>query len=155
MLRKYEYRRRLPHYQPDHKIFFITFCTHKRWKLPPSCRQIVIEVCRRGDGVLFELLAMVVMPDHVHLALCPLSTPDGTFSIPRSCRRLKGRRLIGSISKSVTRVESGNRNLSTGLCVEKSKSRTRSFTCWRIQCGLVWSEIRWTIRGVGGRRRVG
>jgi len=90
MLRKYEYRRRLPHYQPDHKIFFITFCTHQRWKLPPSGRQIVVEVCRRGDGGLFVLLAMVVMPDHVHLALCPLSTPDGTFSIPETLQAIKG-----------------------------------------------------------------
>jgi len=90
MLRKYEYRRRLPHYQPDGKIFFITFCTRRRWQLPPLARQIVLDVCLRGDGVRFVLHAIVVMPDHVHLALVPVSTPDGTVSLPEILQVIKG-----------------------------------------------------------------
>ena len=90
MQAKYEYRRRLPHYQPDSKIFFITFCTHRRWRLPPRARDIVVEVCRRGNGVYFELLALVVMPDHVHLALVPLLTSQGTVPIPSILQAIKG-----------------------------------------------------------------
>jgi putative transposase len=90
MHQKYEYRRRLPHYQPDDKIFFITFCTHRRWKLPPRARDIVLQTCRRGDGLLFELLGVVVMPDHVHLALVPLSGSEGTVSLPRIMQAIKG-----------------------------------------------------------------
>ena len=87
---KYEYRRRLPHYQPDGKIFFITFCTYRRWRLTPRARDIVVEVCRRGDGVYFELLALVVMPDHVHLALVPRLTSEGTFPVPSILQAIKG-----------------------------------------------------------------
>jgi putative transposase len=90
MLRKYEYRRRLPHYQPDGKIFFITFCTHHRWRLSASCRQIVLDACLAGDGLLFELLAVVVMPTHVHMALIPRQTDAGQISIPEIMQAIKG-----------------------------------------------------------------
>jgi len=33
MQRRYDYRRKLPHLQPDNKIFFITFSTSRRWIL--------------------------------------------------------------------------------------------------------------------------
>ena len=89
MLRKYEYRRRLPHYQPDFKLFFVTFCTYRRWNLPPPARQIVMDVCLRGDGKLFELLALVVMPDHVHVALNPLRDPDGQISTAEIMQAIK------------------------------------------------------------------
>ncbi len=89
MLRKYEYRRRLPHYQPDFKIQFITFCTHRRWKLSANARRIVLEVCLRGNGVNFELLAVVVMPDHVHIALNPLARDEGTICLPQILQAIK------------------------------------------------------------------
>ena len=89
MLRKYEYRRRLPHYQPDFKIFFITFSTYQRWELPGRARQIVLDVFLRGDGELFELLALVVMPDHVHVALNPLGDMDGQVSLPEILQAIK------------------------------------------------------------------
>ena len=34
MLREYEYRRTLPHYQKDNRAIFGTFATHRRWHLP-------------------------------------------------------------------------------------------------------------------------
>lgn len=33
---KYEYRRRLPHYQKDNHPLFVTFTTDRRWQLPPE-----------------------------------------------------------------------------------------------------------------------
>jgi REP element-mobilizing transposase RayT len=72
MQRKYEYRRKLPHYQPDFKAFFITFSTHHRWILPESVLHIVIDTCLAGNGRKFAMHAVVVMPDHVHMALTPL-----------------------------------------------------------------------------------
>jgi len=50
MQRKYEYRRKLPHYPPGFKAFFITFSTHRRWTIPESVRQIVIDTYLAGDG---------------------------------------------------------------------------------------------------------
>ncbi len=87
---KYEYRRRLPHYQPDAKIFFITFCTYQRWTLPERARRIVLDACLRGDSILFDLLAVVVMPDHTHLALVPRCQSDRTVSIAEIMQAIKG-----------------------------------------------------------------
>ncbi len=72
MQRKYEYRRKLPHYQPDFKAFFITFSTHHRWILPESVLHIVIDTCLAGNDRKFALHAVVVMPAHVHMALTRL-----------------------------------------------------------------------------------
>jgi len=89
MLRKYEYRRCLPHYQPDFKIFFVTFCTYQRGQLSERARKIVLEVRLRGNGVLFELLATVVMPDQVHLAPNPLSRSEGIICLPEIMQAIK------------------------------------------------------------------
>lgn len=86
---KYEYRRRHPHYQPDHRVFFITFCTYRRRELSERARSIVLEVCLRGNSSLFELLAVVVRPDHVHLALDPLVSSDGPVCIARIMQAIK------------------------------------------------------------------
>lgn len=50
MERKYQYRRKLPHCQPDFKAFFITLSKYQRRVLPESVRQIVIDTCLAGNG---------------------------------------------------------------------------------------------------------
>src|SRR5213594_2545480 len=90
MQRRYEYRRKLPQFQPDHKVFFITFSTYKRRIFPEAVRQIVIETCLAGNGKKFRLYGVVVMPDHVHLVLSPLSDPNGSFSIAEIMQAIKG-----------------------------------------------------------------
>ena len=89
MERKYEYRRKLPHFQPDHKAFFITFCTNNRWILPESARDIVVEVCLYGNGKRFRLHGLVVMPDHVHIVLTPLADDNGPFAVADIMQALK------------------------------------------------------------------
>jgi REP element-mobilizing transposase RayT len=87
MLRKYEYRRKLPHQQPDFKPFFITFSTHDHWTLPGSVRQIVIDTCLTGNGRKFCLYAVVVMSDHVHVVLAPKYDANGRSALLRSCQQ--------------------------------------------------------------------
>jgi putative transposase len=90
MHRKYEYRRKLPHYQPDYKAFFITFSTYERWILPEPVRGIVIDTCLVGNGKKFHLYGLVVMPDHVHLILTPLYDANGPVSIAEIMQAIKG-----------------------------------------------------------------
>lgn len=90
MERKYAYRRKLPHYQWLDKIYFITFSTHHREVLLPRARDIVLETCLIGNGKLFDLHAVVVMPDHVHLLLSPLCNELGPVSIPEITQAIKG-----------------------------------------------------------------
>ena len=90
MQRKYEYRRKLPHYQPVFKAFFITFSTHHRWILPESVRQIVIDAYLSGNGRNFHLRAVVVMPDHVHLVLTPRYDGNGAVGLAEIMQAIEG-----------------------------------------------------------------
>ena len=74
-LSKYEYRRRLPHLQKADAQLFITFCTNGRSVLLDHARTLVLQHCLREKRI--QLLAAVVMPDHVHLAMTPLRDDSG------------------------------------------------------------------------------
>jgi len=89
---KYEYRRRLPHYQKDYHPLFVTFTTDRRWILPPLARDIVLACCLKENGIKFDLHAAVVMPDHVHLIYSPLRREDGwSYTLPEIMKAIKGR----------------------------------------------------------------
>lgn len=89
---KYEYRRRLPHYQKDDHPLFVTFTTDHRWILPPAARDIVLACCLHENGNKLGLHAAVVMPNHVHLIYSPLRRQDGwSYSLPEIMKAIKGR----------------------------------------------------------------
>jgi REP element-mobilizing transposase RayT len=87
---KYQYRRRLPHFQKSDAPLSITFCTGGRLALPEDARDLVLNHCLRDHGVSIDLLAAVVMPDHVHLLLRALRDTEG-WPIPSAdiMQRLK------------------------------------------------------------------
>ena len=88
---RYEYRRRLPHYQKDAHPLFVTFTTNRRWQLPPVARGIALDCCLKQNGNKFDLHAAVVMPDHVHLIYSPLRREDGwSFDLPDIMKTIKG-----------------------------------------------------------------
>jgi REP element-mobilizing transposase RayT len=86
------YRRNLPHLQRDYKPHFITFVTKLRWTLPEWARDIVLASCRHDHGIKYELHVAVVMPDHVHLILTPLTDEvrREVFSLMEIMRAIKG-----------------------------------------------------------------
>jgi REP element-mobilizing transposase RayT len=136
----YEYRRRLPHFQPDFKIFFkivfITFCTCQRWILRPTARTIVADSCVAGSGLKFELHALVVMPDHVHLALTPLYGAEGPIPIAEIMQVIKGASAHG-INKLLNRR--GNvwreESFDGALRKEEQVMEEVGFTGWKSPCG--------------------
>ena len=67
------YRRNLPHFQRDYRRHFLTFCTKHRWILPEWARDIVFEACRHWHGKRYTLHVVVVMPDHVHMIVTPIT----------------------------------------------------------------------------------
>jgi len=154
MRRRYDYRRKLPHLQPDFKAFFITFSTHRRWVLPETVRQIVIDTCLAGNGGKFRLYAVVVMPDHVHLVLQPKYDGAGPFSIPEIMQAIKGgsahriNRAIGRKGK-VWEEESFDR----ALRKEESIGQKIEYILGNpVSEGLVENplEYRWLWRDAGG-----
>ncbi len=89
--RMYEYRRKLPHYQPAGRRIFITFRKSHRDPLTPQARDTVLQHCLHDHGKRYELHAAVVMPDHVHLLLTPLRDEKGwPFGLPAILKAIKG-----------------------------------------------------------------
>jgi hypothetical protein len=74
LTRKYEYRRRMPHYQQPGRPIFVTFCKLIRSPFPDAARDLILEHCVHDRGKRIDIQAAVVMPDQVHLLLIPL--PD-------------------------------------------------------------------------------
>lgn len=95
-----EYRRNLPHFQPDGAALFITFRLYgtlplasgrdgrafaaadrelertpsgPSWLKQPRVAECVAETVRQGDRIraVYDLVAFVVMPNHVHLLINP------------------------------------------------------------------------------------
>jgi REP element-mobilizing transposase RayT len=82
------YRRDLPHIHPPDKTFFVTFRSYHRWHLPEEARQIALDCCVFVHRKSACLHCAVVMPDHVHLLLTPIS--DGVGETTPLITILKG-----------------------------------------------------------------
>lgn len=90
-LHRYEYRRRLPHYQKDDRPIFETFCALGTSNLPPEARSLVLAHCLHDNGRTIRLHAVVVMPDHVHLLFTASRDAEGgTFTLPKILKAMKG-----------------------------------------------------------------
>ena len=89
--RMYEYRRLLPHYQKAGRTLFVTFCKGTREPFSAQARDAVLQCCLKGRGHKFQLHAVVVMPDHVHLLLTPLCNEKGwPYGLPAILKLVKG-----------------------------------------------------------------
>ncbi len=89
--RRYEYRRRLPHYQKDDRPLFVTFRTLLNIVLSPGARTLALQHCLHDNGKTIRLHAAVIMPDHAHLLFTALRDQDGwTFALPEILRAIKG-----------------------------------------------------------------
>jgi len=84
--RKYNYRRRLPHYQKDDRSLFVTFRAWSKDVLAETVRDAVLQHCLHDDRVKLHMHAVVVMPDHVHLII----TPAVEISLERAVQFIKG-----------------------------------------------------------------
>jgi REP element-mobilizing transposase RayT len=69
---RYQYRRRLPHYQKFDRVLFVTFCTFNHGPLTFEARDAVLRHCIHDDGKRYVLHGAVIMPEHVHMMLTPL-----------------------------------------------------------------------------------
>ena len=69
-------KRRLPHFELPWAIYAATVSTAARRELSPEDRTIVLSAFRHFHGIRYELLAVCVMPDHVHTLLRPAPKSD-------------------------------------------------------------------------------
>ncbi|MBI5571512.1 MAG: transposase [Desulfomonile tiedjei] len=68
------YRRKLPHWRLEGSVYFVTWRLAKtQTRLRPEERTLVADAIRYFEGRRYELLAYVVMDDHVHVLVHPLA----------------------------------------------------------------------------------
>jgi putative transposase len=66
------YKRRLPHWRLDGSVYFITWRLHpSQFELNPEERDIITGAVKYFDDDRYDLLAYVVMHDHVHVLVKP------------------------------------------------------------------------------------
>jgi putative transposase len=74
-----QYRRNLPHFRLEDSTYFVIWRAHPSFApLPDFAREIAFNAVLHFNTVRYNLLACVVMDDHVHIVLtpqpeCPLS----------------------------------------------------------------------------------
>lgn len=68
------WRRHLPHFQLSAGYYFITFTTYNRQSLLSLQKDRVFDAIRFLDNKKYELLAVVVLNDHVHIVVNPIDT---------------------------------------------------------------------------------
>jgi REP element-mobilizing transposase RayT len=77
--------RKLPHWTLKGVTYFVTFKTYKG-KLSIDEQELILEHVKEGDSRFYTLIALVVMPDHVHLLLTPIKS----YTLSRIMRGIKG-----------------------------------------------------------------
>jgi REP element-mobilizing transposase RayT len=91
LARKYDCRRRLRHFQNPGAALFVTFCKLIREPFSEAARDVILGHCIHDHGRRFDLHAAVVMPDHVHLLLTPLSDNKGwPYPLSAILKSIKG-----------------------------------------------------------------
>jgi len=66
------YHRRVPHWRLAGSVYFVTWRLQKfQRELAAPERDVIVSTLRHFDGQRYDLLAYVVMPDHVHILVKP------------------------------------------------------------------------------------
>jgi hypothetical protein len=65
-------RKGMPHYELPESIYFVTFSTANRIKLPDAAKDIVLAAFQFHNGKKYDLYSCVVMQEHVHSIFKPL-----------------------------------------------------------------------------------
>jgi REP element-mobilizing transposase RayT len=143
------YRRKLPHLQRDNKTHFLTFCTHLRWALPDSARDVVLASCLHDNDIRMDTVVIVVMPDHVHMIFTPLVNEQSNevYSLGTIMDAIKGasahriNRQLGRVGK-VWQTESFDRVLRSS---EKLDEKVQYILDNPVRKGLVaaWEKYPW------------
>ena len=72
-------QRRLPHWELEGSIYFITFNTWEKLELTPEARQVVFDSCLFFNNKRYQVFVLVIMVDHVHLLIKPFPKSEKEF----------------------------------------------------------------------------
>ena len=84
-------QRTLPHWQQPGSVYFLTWRCKQGEVLAPEERTITLESLQYWDGRKWTLYGAVIMPDHVHALVQPLTLPqsDGVYDLAEIIHSVK------------------------------------------------------------------
>ena len=157
MLGTRRYRRYMPHIQEDGGSFFVTFSTRNDIVLPGQARDIVLDCCLYPHKRTVIVQTIVVMPEHVHMIMTPLTGEHGSsYHLENILKGIKGTsaRLVNKLLErkgSLWLAESFDRMLRS----DETAEAKGDYICMNpVRRGLVArpEEYRWLWRlSVNGR----
>ena len=87
----YDYRRMLPHYQKAGRAPLGDVLQLIATPFTAEVRDAILQHCRQDSGERYQLHAVVVMPEHVHLLLTPLRDEKGwPYGLSAILKLIKG-----------------------------------------------------------------
>ncbi len=66
-----KFKQQIPRLERPRGRYFVTFVTWERLELTPEARQVVLDACKFFHEKRYQLFALVIMADHVHLLIQP------------------------------------------------------------------------------------
>jgi REP element-mobilizing transposase RayT len=133
----------LPRLEKSNNKYFITFVTWERLELIPSARQIVLDTCLFFNQKRYQIYALVIMPDHVHLLIQPFPRQN----IPSSASILlasDSKNLLASDSKNLINSKSESEYWSIGSILHSIKSYSaKQIPEVMNHIGKVWQDGRY------------
>ena len=72
-------KRKLPHWELEYAVYFVTFSTWEKLELTPAARQVVLDACLFFNTIRYKIFTIVVMPDHVHCLMQPFPKSKTDF----------------------------------------------------------------------------
>jgi REP element-mobilizing transposase RayT len=118
--------RHLPHWQLAGATYLLTWRCAAGVLLTEAERDIVLAAIRHWDTIRWDVFAAVVMPDHVHALVCPLSKGDGRWELGELVHSVKS----FSAHQIAKRRTKGDASHPVGPAAVGPASR-RSFSIWQ------------------------
>lgn len=85
------WERRLPHWELNGAVYFVTFNTWEKLELTLNARQVVMDACLYFNNQRYKTFVLVVMPDHVHLLIQPFQKSEIEYwSLSEIMNSIKG-----------------------------------------------------------------
>lgn len=114
-------RRRLPHWQLPGATYFLTWRCADGVTLDEAERDIVLAAVRHWDAVRWDVLAAVVMPDHVHVLACPRAKGDGLWDLGELVHSVKSFSAHQIIKRRADRRDAGASPVTVGPASRRSE----------------------------------
>jgi REP element-mobilizing transposase RayT len=74
-----KFKQQMPRLERPKSRYFVTFVTWNRLELTPEARQVVLDACQFFNEKRYQLFALVIMTDHVHLLIQPFLKSETEF----------------------------------------------------------------------------